>query len=419
MGQSAHPGRPAGGHRAPVAALAVGAAVLSGGVLLTGCSTSAASAETVLRGTAGVTVVHTDGSTLAGRDDLRLRPGDVVRTGDGGRAELVTRERTVYLGSAAALQVLDGERQSLRHGAAVVDAQDGPALSLQVAGLTVSAPEGSALRAERSVTVRIGALAGDVDIESGTGRQLRVAALHQTIVGGDALPDDTTPLQLTDDDGEARTVPDLVRDDQTLLGLARGIDSTGGSTFRVVNAQWHAPLAPTPRGAARSERLLPAVIAAAGPAAGAVQRYDAAVELRRAGGSWGVVARLIGVRAAGVVDALASFDRGAGPGDGNPPSVREILAGARGEGPLAPGGGGGGRDGNRDGSGGGGGDGGGGGQPEPSASPTPTPTDGGGLIGTVTRTVEDTLSLVPTPTPSATTTSPAPLISLPGLSILP
>jgi hypothetical protein len=266
MGQSAHPGRRVGRLAAPTAVLALGASVLGGGVLLSGCSTSVASADTFLQGVAAVSVVHSDGSTLQGADDLRLRPGDVVRTGPGGRAELVTRDRVVYLGSDASMQVLDGERQALRHGAAVVDAQDGPGLTLQVAGLTVSTPDGSAVRAERSVTVRIGTLAGAADVESATGRLLTFPAMHQTIVGGDALPDDTTPLQLTNDDGEARTVPDLVRDDQTLIGLARGIDSTGPATSRIITVGTRIPLAPTPAGAARSERLLPAVIAAAGPA---------------------------------------------------------------------------------------------------------------------------------------------------------
>src|SRR4051812_3209340 len=125
MGQSAHPGRT----RAAIAAVGVVAATT-----ITGCSSSLASATTVLTGVTGASVVHKDGSTAAAVDGLRLRPGDVVRTGTGGRAELVTRARHVYVGSQASVQVLDGEHQQLRHGAMVVDAQGGSSLSLRVAG---------------------------------------------------------------------------------------------------------------------------------------------------------------------------------------------------------------------------------------------------------------------------------------------
>src|SRR3954454_21921013 len=133
MGQSAHPGRT----RAAIAVVGVVVATT-----ITGCSSSLASATTLLTAVNNASVVHADGSTAAAADGLRLRRGDVVRTGPGGRAELVTRARHVYLGSQAAVQVLDGEHQQLRHGAMVVDAQRGSGLSLNVAGLEVTAPAG-------------------------------------------------------------------------------------------------------------------------------------------------------------------------------------------------------------------------------------------------------------------------------------
>ena len=122
-----------------------------------------------------------------------------------------------------------------------------------MAGLAVAIPAGSAIRAERSVTVRVAALAGRADVTSAAGRTLTIDSLHQAMVGGDALPDNTTPLQLTDDDGEAHAVPDLVRDDETLNGLASGIDSTGPATARVVASSWHGPLS-APPGLGRAER---------------------------------------------------------------------------------------------------------------------------------------------------------------------
>lgn len=406
MGQSAHPGRT----RAAIAAVGVVVATT-----LTGCSGSLASATTVLTAVVHATVVHADGSTAAAVDGLRLRPGDVVRTGTGGRAELVTRARHVYLGSQASLQVLDGEHQQLRHGALVADAQHGAGLTLNVAGLDVSAPAGSALRAERSVTVRLGALAGAAHVVSATGRSLDLPELHQVVVGGDALPDRTTPLRLTDDDGESHAVPALVHDDQSLVGLARGIDGSGASTARVVTASWRGPSIHTPAGVARSEGVLPVVIAAAGPAADATHRYSSAVALRKAGGSWGVVAHLLGVGAARVVDELAALQRTQKPGTlGNAQQIlAAIAAGARSSGGGAGGGAGSGDNGGGGGGSGGGNGGGGGGGDNP--KPTPSPSSTQQPLDTVSQTVGQVLSLVPTPTSSPTgllptnLTSPLPL----------
>src|SRR3954451_12876394 len=396
MGQSAHPGR----ERAAIAAAGVVVAAT-----MTGCSSSLASATTTLSAVAGASVVHADGSTVAAVDGLRLRPGDVVRTGPGGRAELVTRARHVYVGSEASVQVIDGEHQQLRHGAVVVDAQRGSGLSLRVAGLDVSAPAGTALRAERSVTMRLGALAGTSRGVSSTGRSLDLIALHQVVVGGDALPDATTPLRLTDDDGESHAVPVLVHDDESLFGLARGIDGTGAATAKVVTASWRGPSTRTPAGVARSERVLPIVIAAAGPAAAAVHRYRSAVALRTAGASWGVVAHLLGVGASRVVDELALLQRTHSPGTiGNAQQVLAAIVGGAG---LAGGGqstGGPQNSGNGTGNGSGGGD---GSHPQP----TPTPSSTQQPLDTVGQTVSQVLSLVPTPTSTPTGLLPSSITS--------
>jgi hypothetical protein len=407
-----------------------GFALLAAGSLvaapfLTGCSSSVASATTSLRGVLAATVVHTDGSSRPAINGLALHPGDVVRTGDGGRAELVTQKRVVYVGSDAAIQVVDGLHQVLRAGAIVADAQAGPDLDLTVASLDVSVPAGSATRAERSVTSRIAALAGPTDVRSTAGRRLTIDVLHQAVVGGDALPDTTTPLRLTDDDGEAHAVPTLVRDDETLNGLARGMDSTGPSTARVITASADFTTQPAPSGVGRSERLLPAVIAATGSSSGAEQRYTRAVDYRKAGGSWGVIAHLLGVQARNVVATLAAFERTQPPGRIG--SVSAVLASAG----IAPDGGGthatdgtrrtgGSRQGSDTADNGG--------QPSGGPSPSPSPSSSG-PVGTVLDTVNDTvgdvLSLLPKPTPSPTQaahgpTLPVPLpVPLPSVSLPP
>jgi len=419
MGQIAHPAQPRRRARAP-RALAVMCVGVLGSPLLTGCGGSLASATTTLAGIRNAAVVHADGTAVPAVDGLRLRAGDVVRTAADGRAELRTRGRVVYEGSDAAVQVLDGARSDLRHGAVVVDSQHGPGLSLTVAGLQVSAHAGSALRAERSVTVRIAALAGGTDVVSVTGRHLDVGALTQAVIGGDALPDSTasTPLRLIDDDGEARSVPSLVRDDLALNQLAAGIDSTGDDTARVVTAAWHTGrLAALPTGVARSEQLLPVVIAAAS-GGDTMSHYDAAVDLRKRGASWGVVAHRLGTTSSAVLAALQAFEKGAATGQvGSVPAALAYLASVA-SGPTAHGNGtgGGSNGGGRSPNGGGSS-----GSPQPTTSSSGSPDPVGGTIDTV-------LKLLPTPLPTVsptsllpvqipTTVAPVPVPSVPTLPV--
>jgi hypothetical protein len=392
---------------------ALAALSLAGTGVLAGCQSSPSASTTTLRDVSAATVVHPDGSSETATDGTTLGAGDVVRTDPHGHADLVTGDRTVSVESDAVVAVVDAAHQQLRHGSVVVDALAGPALRLDVAGLAVTTPTGAAVRADRFVTIRIGALAGHADIVSDTGRRLRVDALYQAMAGGgDALPDTTTPLQLTDDAAEAHAVPELVRDDETLDSLARGIDEAGGSPQHVVTTAWTGQLAPAPPRAAPSERVLPAVIATAGPTDGQQVRYQHAVADRRAGGSWGVVAHLVGVQASAVVDALAAAEktaRGSGLG-----SAGQILAAGQqtGPGPTTPRGGGSGTttpSPTDTGSGqpkGGGGGGGGGPTPTPSPTPSPSPSSGGGggLVGGL-------LGVVPTASP---TPSSGPLLHLGG-----
>ena len=155
------------------------------------------------------------------------------------------------------------------------------------------------------------------------------------------------------------------------------------------------------------------MIAATGSTNGVHERYQRAVELRIAGGSWGVIARLLGVRASRVVATLAAFERTQPPGQVG--SVAAVLAsvgaanaggngnGAAGDGSVSNGSGGG-SNGNGNG---------GGGSPSPSPSPS-GPVDT--VVDRVDKTVGDVLSLVPTPTPSPTRTR-GPLLPVPLPSV--
>ena len=402
MGQIVH----RAGRRAPLPLAVVAAATAT---LVTGCGSSTAAATTTLSGVMNAQVVHRDGSVVPAVDGLRLRRGDVVRTALDGRAELRTRGRVVYEGSDAAVLVVNGARAELRHGAVVVDAQHGAGLALTVAGLAVHAGNGSAVRAERSVTVRIATLAGHAGIDNGVGRHLDVPALTQAVVGGDALPDSTadTPLRLTDDDGEAHAVPLLVRDDVALQGLAAGIDGAGTSTARAVLTAWHSSLQALPAGVARSEQVLPMVLAATDPR-NAAARYVEAVQLRQAGASWGVVAARLHTSSLAAFAALQSFEHAVATGQvGSVAAAVAALAETQVGGTPAlgrtavPAGG--------TGSGGGGGSGPGGPNPQPSGSPSPAPSPSG-VSGVVGSTIDRVLSLVPTPPPTPT---PTPVVPLP------
>lgn len=381
-------------------------ALVAAAPMLSGCGGSLASSTTTLAGALDAQVLHTDGSVVAGVDGLHLRRGDVVRTGPQGRVELHTRGRVVYAGSDASLQVVNGAEQALRHGAVVVDAQHGPGLILQVAAFTLDAAAGTAARAERGATIRLGALAGQPSVDNDTGRHLQMSRLSQVVLGGDALPDSTagSPLRLTDDDGEAHAVPTLVRDDLALDALAAGIDSTGAQTFHVVTAAWHQGLDPLPAGVQRSEQVLPVVIAASVKGGDAADRYGSAVRLRQYGGSWGVIAHLLGTSSSAVLAALQAFEQGAATGQvGSVPAALSYLStslqpvtqpGSHGQsdsGSQRPG-------------------------TSPSSQPSPTPSSSPGLIPS---TIDKVLSLVPTPLPTPTsllggggTTAPLPVPSV-------
>lgn len=299
---------------APVALIVIAAGVL---IVKTRDAEPLSRAVTSVAAASDAQIVHPDGRIAPATAGMPVRAGDVLQTGNTGSADLRTRSRDVYVGPNAAVFVRNGAEQQLRTGTVVVDAQRGPGLRLDVAGDRVAIPSGAATEAARSVTVRVGALAGTAVLTAATGRHLTIRPLSQAVVTGDALPTATTVLQLTDSPAEARAVPGLVHDDRALQTLAAGIDATAPATAAAVDAAWGGTLAPRPVGAPRSEAVLPVVIADATSVGGtAQQRYDRVVTWRRAGGSWGVVLHLLDGRTERVLATFAALSRAnpAGPG---------------------------------------------------------------------------------------------------------
>lgn len=286
-------------------------AVMAAGIVVvaTRGTTPIAQAGTVIGSVVDAQVVTPSGSSQPALSGQTLSSGEVITTGDHGSAELVTRGRLTLLGANAALEVIDGARQQLRTGTAVVDSLQGPGLALDLAGDTVAIPHGSATEAARGVTVTVGALSGPAAITSANGRVLALTSLSQAVTSGAALPAATTPLHLSDSANEARVVPRLVADDLALNTLASGIDTTGRVTARVVESSWTGSLQPVPAQGARSERVLPVLIADSTSGGSAQQRYSDVVTWRAEGGSWGVVVHLLSGSAAAVEATLAALQR--------------------------------------------------------------------------------------------------------------
>jgi hypothetical protein len=294
-------------------------AVMAAGVVVVATDESApvANAETVLGVVKDTRIVNSSVTSLIANAGDRLFRGDVIVTGPHGAAQVITKQRTTFLAGQGALVVVNGARQQLRTGTAIVDALEGPQLDLDLsgAGTLVRVFKGSAVEAVRGASTRVGALAGPASLTSSIGRRLALPALSQVVLSGDAVPGGTTPLHLTDSAEEARVVPKLVADDIALKTLARGIDTTGRSTARIVEASWTGVTQPVPNRVNRSERVLPVLIADSTHGGTAQQRYNNAVAWRAQGGSWGVVLHLLSGRAATVESTLAALQtKGQSPG---------------------------------------------------------------------------------------------------------
>lgn len=381
VGQSRHHGRQALGL---LAALSLVAALVSG------CAGAGASTATTLRSAVGV-LVTSAGVTSSGRAGQTLRPGDVVTTGPRGAAVLDTGGRLAWLAADSAFTVRDGTTETLDRGSVLVDSRSGPPVTVRVGSLTVSPQSGSAVRVESTFALRIGVVVGSAQVDS-PGRAVTVPALRQLLATALALPmGPLPPLQLRDDQAEKSVAPGLVSDDEYLLAEGRELDSGAQPATALLTAAYRVvPSFVVASGEPASESLLPLLIAqSAGGNRGLPARYARVSRLREQGGSWGVVAHLVGASALRTTPELARLLLAAGPattGSGTGAAVGNAATVAAGSTPVPvapPGGTGGGTTGTGGGTGttggtSGSGAGSGGGGPVPSPSPSP-----GSLVTTV------------------------------------
>lgn len=343
-------------------------------------------AAVVLRVAQGTTIAAPGRAPRPGVVGESLAKGSTVSTDATGRAELDVRGRRLRLAPDTTVGVPDGATADLLRGAVLVDRREGPGITVLAGAVTVDEVDPGAVRIERGFSLRLAVLSGGARART-TGRRLDVPALHQLAVAGQALPDRALPLRLIGDDWEREVIPGVTSADVALTRLARGLDADArlatSSSFAVLPAAYRAAAAGLPSDAGRSEAVLPVAIGEAASGADAVER---AVQARRDGGSWGVVAGIVGARSADVTRVIADLlaapsavdgaevVAGGAPGSGTPSGAPSTGGAAPSSRPTA-----------RPTSGG----------SSPTASPSPTPSPS----STVDEVVETVRRLLPTPLP--------------------
>jgi hypothetical protein len=284
--------------------------VVLAAAVLSGCGADNNAAVTRITAAADANVSTPAGQTVPARPGLILHAGDEVRTGTDGAVVLATGGRMSYLGGQGSYVVGDGGDGLLRRGAFVVDGRKGPALRVD-AGVVTARIGRSAVRIERGFTVRVGVLEGRAITVTGDSADgvanMMLPVLYQVVVAGRGLTD-PTPLALTDDDAERIVAPDLVGDDLALTRTATALDS-GPEGRAIVTAVAADGLTRLHSPTHVSETALPMAMARAVTTNRTAfqEQYRKASAYRTAGGSWGVVARLVGTDATATgraIDAL-------------------------------------------------------------------------------------------------------------------
>jgi hypothetical protein len=336
-----------------------------------------------------VTLVSSDGSRRPGVTGSELRRGERVETAPGGAATLAVAERQVRLAAETTVVVPDGASVRLQAGRLLVDRRRGPAVTVQAGTLLVDRVAPGAVVVERGFASSVAVYSGSVRVRSGAGASVDVPALHAVGATGRALTPVPRPVRLIGDAWESLVVPDVVRADRALAGLAATVDTTGSAPTAApaLLTPFADLLTALPPGAAPSETVLPVAIGRASRLGDAERdRVATSVRLRGQGGSWGVVAALARAATPSVASSFADL---LGPvlGPITPPAGADGPTEASGSPSAAPG---------RP-----------SGRPEPTrttgsptpSSPTPTPSASRGVVEELVDTVEDLLP-VPLPTPS-------------------
>ena len=299
------------GQRGPwrsAGAVGVAASLLAAGALAL-WSPNPAAADTVVETAQGAQIISSGGQAQPARRGDVVPRGATVQTTGTGQATLLTAGRETWIGAASAVRVDDGARQEVTAGSIMVDARRAAALTLLTDVAEVSVARGALVRVERGPMLRVAQFAGSsAVVPHGRRARTAVAALYQVQVARGGLPGPVTALALTSDRWERAMVGDLVSEDADLTHLAAGLDGPGaaGQAVLAVLPASLQSIAPVPAGAPRSEQGLAWGLAAGAATGTAVEptalaaRYAQVRQLRGEGGSWAVVARLVGADTGGI-----------------------------------------------------------------------------------------------------------------------
>lgn len=298
------------GRSGSVGILAVGvvsAAVLVSAVAVAAFRDVTAGVDTVLQRGPDAILVMSDGRRRSAVQGETVPDGATVEAGSSG-AVLSTAEREVHLYPAASVTVLDGVRQVLTAGSVLVDASDAPGLDLDTPAASVATRGGALVRVDGGPLTRVGVLR--TQGRSGTGADVRatgrraateVSEYYQVQVASGALPGATTPLLLTGDDYELALARDLVLSDRTLNQIRRTLVSTALEGRAVLSAL-RTSVPDADASMPDTERALAFLLASSTSGGSPPERFARVRELRSAGGSWGVVAAIVG----STVDAVGA-----------------------------------------------------------------------------------------------------------------
>ncbi len=288
-------------------------AVLVSAVGVAAFRTDPAGVETVLQRGADSTLVLGDGSRRPAVEGEPVPSGTTVLAGRAG-AVLATAAREVHLYPSAGVTVVDGLRQALRTGSVIVDSSVAPGLELDTPGAAVTTREGSLVRVDGGPLTRVGVLRTERAAEPGAsvraiGRAAptEVARYYQVQVATGGLPGATSPLLLSGDDVELSLARDLVLSDRMLNQIRRTLvtDTVEGGVVLAALSNSVPDVALVAAAAPDTERALGYLIAAATSGGSEADRFLRVRGLRAAGGSWGVVAAIVGSTVDGVGVQLA------------------------------------------------------------------------------------------------------------------
>jgi hypothetical protein len=279
------------------------AVVLVSAVGVVSLGSDLASADTVLQRGTDATLTLSDGTRRPAVEGEQIPVGTTVLAGLSG-AVLATDDREVHLYPSANVTVLDGVRQVLNAGSVIVDASGASGLELDTPAAAVATRDGSLVRIDGGPLTRVGVLRTDDDGRTGadvraTDRRAltEVSEFYQVQVATGGLPGGTSPLFLTGDDYELALARDLILADRMLNQIRRRLVGTGTEGSVVLAALGTAvpDVGMVAAAAPDTERALGYLVATSASGGGSeAERFAVVRALRSAGGSWGVVAAIVG-----------------------------------------------------------------------------------------------------------------------------